>query len=154
MLPVRWADILVYGPDGQPQLVVEVKNRVAASPKWAAELRRNLAVHFGLDNAPYFLLALPDRFYFWKRPAELAAWLMVVEPGHVMEASAALAPFLPSGRDLETVTEAGLELLVAAWLQALIDAEPHADDGVDWWLRSSGLLDAVRGGTVKSQVLA
>ena len=65
MHPYR-ADIVVFGPDARPQLLVEVKNRSAASPEWAAQLRRNLAVHFGLTSTPYFLLALPDIFYFWR----------------------------------------------------------------------------------------
>ncbi len=57
------ADIVVHGPDGSLQLVVEVKNRPDASADWAARMFRNMMAHSVMPNAPFFMLALPSTFY-------------------------------------------------------------------------------------------
>ena len=71
---MKQADIAVYDPDGQLQLVVEIKNRLGASAEWAARLRHNLLVHSFIPRAPYFLLALPDFFIFGQTPCLRVIW--------------------------------------------------------------------------------
>ncbi len=61
-MSTRW-DLAVYDSQHQLVLVVEVKSIAGASPEWAARLRRNILAHGTFPNAPFFLVALPDRFY-------------------------------------------------------------------------------------------
>jgi len=42
--------IVIYDPRGELALVVEVKNKPRATPDWAAQMRRNLAVHLVLGD--------------------------------------------------------------------------------------------------------
>src|SRR6516164_7075471 len=65
-MSTRW-DLTAYNRDSQLVLVVEVKSKLDATPKWAAQLRRNILAHGTFPNAPYFLMVFPDRFYLWKR---------------------------------------------------------------------------------------
>ena len=64
------ADVAVYSPDNRLQLIVEVKKAPRATTKtrdWAELIHRNLLVHAGVPNTPYFLIVMPpDYFYLWK----------------------------------------------------------------------------------------
>jgi len=88
-------DIAVYSKDDQLQLVVEVKSKTAATADWAARMRRNLAAHLAIPNAPFFLLALPDHFYLWRR---LPAPLVVVPPDYDVAPAPLLARAVRRGR--------------------------------------------------------
>ena len=66
---IQVPDIAVYSPNNELQLIVEVKNKIGATPEWAANMRRNLSIHSIVPYSPYFLLALPDYFYLWKDPS-------------------------------------------------------------------------------------
>lgn len=60
-------DIAVYSPDNELQLIVEVKTQLGRSPDWANEVYSKVMDTPFLSEAPYFLLALPDRFYLWQQ---------------------------------------------------------------------------------------
>lgn len=151
---VDFADFVVTTPDDRAQLVVEVKRRLGASPEWAAALRRNLSVHGVLPHAPYFLLALPDRFYLWKDapPAALQG------PQYAIDARHELAPYTSTLRTPpDELSEQGFALLVQAWLGDLVAAAseiPARGGGTEQrvpaerrpWLVESGLADALRRG--------
>lgn len=147
-----YADIAIYGQDGQPKLLVEVKNKRGTSPQWAARLRRNMYAHGRLPHVPYFLLALPDRFYLWRNVAETYE---PVEPQYSADAQPLLRPYFErSGVSSDNVTENGLELAISTWLEKLARGYdrpviPEAEE----WLRTSGLLDAIKGGRVEVQAI-
>ena len=141
------ADIAVYGRDGRLQLLVEVKGRTGVSPDWAAEVRRNMYAHGALPPTPYFLMALPDRFYLWGsdggdedsdcRP-----------PDYQIDPASLLARYPRSaGPGAGQVSEWGLEIILRFWLDSLMGDPGEGAVPADYkWLRESGLYDAIRGG--------
>jgi hypothetical protein len=145
------ADIVVYSPDKELRLVVEVKGKQGASPEWAAQMRRNLLTHSAVPRAPFFLLALPDRLYLWKNGSEISD----ARPADfVVDSSQIILPYLDdpsistSNRNWH-----GLELIIASWLNLLTisqlseaGAAPH-----EKWLLESGLYDAIKNGSVETE---
>ena len=148
----HYADIAVYGRDGLLKLLVEAKGKQGASSEWAARLRQNMYAHGQLPHVPYFLLALPDRFYLWREVEDLH---MPIMPHYRADALPLLRPYLErAGTPSRKMTEQGLELAVSAWLEKLVGnhgqlASPQGGQ----WLHTSGLLDAIRGGRVEVQTL-
>ena len=151
--PTQRVDIAVRSADGRLQLVIEVKNRAGADAAWAAETRRNLALHPAIAAAPFFLLALPDHFYLWhnvSHPQDL------VMPDYDVDPAPLLAPYVGEGLHvLVGLSGAGLRLAVSAWISGLVSF------GLDQdlmplhyqWLLDSGLYDAIKGGTASVQAL-
>lgn len=147
----HYADSAIYGRDGQPKLLVEAKNKRGTSREWAARLRRNMYAHGGLPQVPYFLLALPDKFYLWRG---LQNPFDPVEPQYSADSRPVLDPYFKrSGISGSEVTERGLELAVSAWLEKLVRGHESAKSPESSWIRSSGLADAVRDGRVEVQAL-
>jgi hypothetical protein len=144
------ADFVIEAPDRGIQLVVEVKNTVAPSPDWPLRFLRNLFVHAAIPRSEYFLLALRDHLYLWRRPdPEKQA-----PPDFKGDTAAVLAPYLRSmqGR-LETLTGRGFELLIYAWLADLVAGTAPPSDTAKW-IEDSGLLESIRNGTIRSQIAA
>lgn len=139
------ADFAVYDEAGQLSTLVEVKNRVGTTAEWASSLRRNLGE--GLSAPNYFLLVTPDRIYGWKNERLEGS----VAPDIVADAQPLLRSYFEdSGIRATEISAQAFEMLVAAWLSELVrldDPPPGAA-----WLRTSGLLDAVRNGRVDCQV--
>jgi hypothetical protein len=147
------ADLAVYGPDGTLQLVVEVKNKPGPALEWAIQMRRNLLAHSLLPNSPYFLLALPDSFYLWKDGSPIS---YQSPPDYAIDAAEVLRPYLPpSIQSLETISEPGLELLVTAWLQDLLNTRLEREKVAPALrpLFDSGLYDAIRNGSVAIEAI-
>jgi len=147
-------DIAVSAPDERVQLVVEVKNVRGASPEWAAQLRRNLLVHGLVPNAPYFLLALPDRFYLWKAGATLPD---AVPADYTVDTRDVLGSYTDRlGLPLTDLSEPSLELLVTSWLHDLIDYDltGNGDTPLQHWLVDSGLYQAIKHGSVTTATSA
>ncbi len=149
---VKYADIAVYSPDDELQLVVEVKNRVEANAGWAAHMRRNMVAHLGMPRSPFFLLALPDHFYLWRG---LASPLDIAPPDYDIDPTPLLAAYVADApRALSIISEYGLALAVSSWLANLV--APDLDGGAlppdQSWLIDSGLYRAVKGGVVKPQL--
>ncbi|MFN2453249.1 MAG: hypothetical protein ABR577_03415 [Pyrinomonadaceae bacterium] len=147
---IRQADISVFSPDDKLQLIVEVKNKQGASPDWAANMRRNLFVHSVVPTTPFFLLALPDRFYLWKNanPVE------VVPPDYEIDPRPILRAYTDTHEHyLDKLSGYGLELIINSWLNDLLNtnltgetAEPY-----EKWLFDSGLYDAIQHGSVRTE---
>ncbi len=145
---VQKPDIAVYGAGGETVLVAEVKAKPRSSPEWAALLRRNLAAH-SLPQARYFMVATPDQLYLWAgKPLQSEP----VPPDISVGTRELFEPYL-SKADVAVsgLSEGGLELIVAAWLNELLGGygadrlPPSAAE----WFRSEGLLDALRGGRLE-----
>jgi len=140
-------DLDVYGPSGELVLGVEVKSRCGTDAKWAAEVHRNLAVHGFIPPSPYFLLALPDRFYLWTRET---AGDPDAAPTFEVDAAPLLAPYFRAAKlRPEDIRGPGqLEFVVFWLLHDLVEGPPAAQSQKERWLVDSGLLDSLRGGRV------
>jgi len=112
------ADIVVYSPDDQIQLVVEVKSEKGATDIWAAEMRRNLITHAAVPRSKFFLLALPDHFYLRRDSVSTD----VVPADYKVWAREALRLYLENMTPKEVSGES-FELLVRSWLSDLINSD-------------------------------
>jgi hypothetical protein len=144
------ADFVVEAPDRGIRLVVEAKNTIAPTPEWPLRFLRNLFVHATIPRSEYFLLALRDHLYLWRRPEPDGQR----PPDFVGDTAAILAPYLRGVPNrLETMSERGFELLIHFWLADLIaGTEPEPETAI--WLEDSELLDSIRNGTIKTQIAA
>jgi len=149
-MSTRW-DLTAYNRDNQLVLVVEVKSKLDATPQWAAQLRRNILAHGTFPDAPYFLMAFPDRFYLWKNPGSNHE---LIEPTYVIDARPILQPYFEqSDVTANQVSGQSLELIVALWLNEIMHKTPDEIDASQEWLIDSGLYDAVAGGSLDREVV-
>lgn len=137
-------DIVVYSPDGEPRLIVEIKRHVGASEEWARTLRRNLLVHGVLPAAKYFLLALPDRFFLWKDGDDDPEAMP-----HFTASTQVLKPYLGDWKP-EGLTDESLQLVIKSWLSDLAHGQLTPEEVPDHlqWILYSGLYDSIRDGRV------
>jgi hypothetical protein len=143
----RLADVIVYSPDNQVQLVVEVKSKKGATDEWAAKMRRNLLVHGAVPRSRFFLLALPGYFYLWRDNTSTD----LVPADHKVLAQEALRGYL-NGTNLEELSEQSIELLVSSWLSDLVGSHVTKEAMPELsWLFDSGLYDSVKGGLVETE---
>jgi hypothetical protein len=145
-------DFVVFSPDHQLLLVVEVKATPKVNEEWAAKLRRNLLTHGALPPAPYFLLVLPDHLYLWSQAGQLESVL----PDFRADTKKVLQRYLTrwqQSEGKEALSERGLELAVGSWLRDLTTPDHWAssDTSESDWLKPSGLPDKIRTGVVESQ---
>lgn len=150
----RYADIVAFDRSGQLVLIVEVKSKLGTSDEWAKRMRRNMYAHGLLPSVPFFLLALPDRFYLWKNAGSEA---QALEPTMKIDPAAFLRPYYDrAGVAPDELTGKTFELIVAGWLNAVIRADSLADlegDNLEW-LATSGLLDSLSGGRLDLEAAA
>ena len=146
------SDIEVFDNKGNLVLVVDTKNKLGTNSEWAAIMRQNMMVHGLLPSAPFFLLALPDRFYLWKsrQLSELE------KPDYEIDTAAILKTYSERiGADLQSLSGASFELLLISWLRDLIRQTKLTDTilahGTNDWLVESGLLEAIKEGIVVSE---
>jgi hypothetical protein len=145
----KHADIAVYDPDYNLQLVVEIKNLPAADNQWAIQMRGNLLFKYEMTpNAPYFLLALPDHFYLWTNSKGVGE---DAPPDYVINATAALTYFKPLPRPLTRLGRDGLEMLMNEWLRTVVATElQRTEVGQPLaWLFDSGLYNTIKQGEVR-----
>jgi hypothetical protein len=99
---------------------------------------------------PYFLLALPERFYLWKdAPPHLAS-----PPDYDVDAQQVLRPYLDKLQTpLSRLSENSFEHLLRTWLEDLIRSNVDRTQMVqsDKWLIESGLYDAIKLGIISTQ---
>lgn len=146
----RHAAITVYDKEGRLQVVAEVKSRIGVTAEWAAQLRRNLTMQGLVPHAPFFLLALPDHFYLWRRASDRSA---AIPPDYDADAAPLLAPYLDDDLRLSgRLSGAGLLLAVTSWLSDLvaIDVDGETLPAAETWLIESELYPAIKGGSVES----
>lgn len=142
------ADIEIIDERGVA-VVVDVRSQTGTTLDWAAQSRRSLAARSALPDAKFFLLALPDRFYFWvgKTNREDA-----VPPDFAASAELPLAPYLEGmGAEIRDLPYGSLDLFVSGWLTELA-CDPEgarlSEDAIVW-AKQSGFRDAVRRGRLK-----
>ena len=141
--PDNGIDFIVYDDAGRVILVAEVKRRLGTSEHWAARFRRNMLAHGLLPKALFFLIATPERMYFWKQDQHGIADEL---PGFTLDATKILKPYLDKlGKTSTAVGEQALELLVSSWLSdiARTDEACIRQDPSMQWLAESGLIDSL-----------
>jgi hypothetical protein len=142
-------DFIAYDDIGRVILLGEVKSRIGTSGEWAARFRRNMLAHGLLPKAPFFLIATPERMYFWK---EDQPGLAETPPGFTVDASRELKPYLEKlNRTKQSVGERALELMVFSWLKdiARTGDERVKQDPSMKWLADSGLLDSLENARIE-----
>jgi hypothetical protein len=148
------ADFIAYSPDGQIALIAEAKGRRNTSRSWATQLRRNLLAHGTVPTSRFFLLALPDRLYLWKDAGNASE---LVEPTYEIDAAPFFQPYYEAARvSPDQLTGQSFELIVTSWLRELVRSGMPADvpEPQQQLLLESGLLDALKGGSVAVEVSA
>lgn len=144
-------DISVFSPDNKLKLVVEVKGNRGANAEWASQFRRNLMAHEAIPRSPFFLLALPDRLYLWENGSEV---IDLRKPDFEVDSSPILGPYLESSPEsLNNNTSNSLELILASWLTLLTISHISNDEVAshERWLLESGLYEAIKNGSVKTE---
>jgi hypothetical protein len=141
--PTRDVDFVAYDDRGQAVLLVEVKSSHETSEHWAAHFRRNMLAHGTLPVARFFLIATPERMYFWRQD----------EPGSkedppqfIMDATKELKPYFEKfGQTPEKASGQTLELIVFSWLNDIAESGKSraGQDASLRWLSESGLLEAL-----------
>jgi len=150
----QYADILVFDKDHQLVLIAEVKHKRGTSAEWASRMRRNMYAHGLMPTSPYFLLALPDRFYLWN---DSGKGLDESEPMNEVDPSPFLRPYYAqSGTTPDTITGKSFELIVSSWLNEVLKAGGPEDlkDRNQDWLINSGLFERLSGGYVELEEAA
>jgi hypothetical protein len=143
-------DIVIESPDRRRILVVECTRNT--SSQQAVRWRRNFVAH-GLDSeVPYFLLAFPTSLFLWRANANIEA-----PPDFTAPAQGVLKRYLGSIADQPGgPLEESLEIAFSTWLSNLAHGvrQPDALSEADQMLVTSGLLETMRGGIFKTQVLS
>ncbi|HTS76220.1 MAG TPA: hypothetical protein VMG40_08455 [Bryobacteraceae bacterium] len=136
-------DFIAYDDVGRVILLGEVKSRVGTSGEWAARFRRNMLAHGILPSALFFLIATPERMYFWKQDHP---GLTEEPPGFTVDATKEFRPYLEKlNQTRQAVGERALELMVFSWLKdiARTGSERVKHDPSMKWLAESGLIDSL-----------
>jgi hypothetical protein len=142
----RW-DVAVYDRDDQLVLVVEAKTKRGAGKDWAANLRRNILAHGVYPNAPFFLIAFPDRFYLWTQSNTKLGYSL---PDYTIDAEPLLKRyFTQSGIDPQKVSGRSFELIVSSWISEIVNSDRLPTEK---WLIDSGLYATIAGGRLEHEV--
>ena len=151
LVETRAVDFIGYDPRGQAVLLAEANSRPGASGKWASQLRRNILAHGVLPQAPFFLIATPDRIFLWNHDGLGGA---ETPPDCVVNAREVFAPYFEKlGRPASQVSPEGFEFVVLWWLDDLSGSRlPMAREAPPMpWLTESGLLDSIRNARIEHQ---
>jgi len=146
-------DIAVFDRREQIVLAVDTRNLRHKGAEWAEGLHRHLAEYDNLPTSPYFLLAMPDRFYLWSngigRDDNHA-------PDYVINSAPLLRPFFEGITiDENEIDRHSFEMIVFSWLAQYVHAsETELINVKDLdWLRESGLAAAIARGRITYGVL-
>jgi hypothetical protein len=139
----KGTDLIAYDNAGRVILLGEVKSRVGTSEQWAASFRRNMLAHGTLPRALFFLIATPERMYFWKQNHSSVT---DEPPEFTIDAAKEFKPYFDRlEKTPQKIGEEALELLVLSWLTDIArtgDARAKKDPSVRW-LSESGLIDSL-----------
>ena len=139
----RGIDVIAYDQSGRVILLAEAKSRVGTSAEWAARFRRNMLSHGTLPKALFFMIATPERLYFWKQDHPDVS---DEPPGFTIDATREFKPYFDKlDKTSRDVSEQALEMLVLSWLTDIArtgDARFRNDPSMRW-LSESGLIDSL-----------
>ena len=146
-------DFIAYGSRGEPLLIVEVKSQRQTSGTWAGRFRQNLMAMGSLPAAPFFLVATPERLYFWRQDETNQADR---PPEFTVDAATELKSYFEKlGPGAEKLSRFALQSIIFTWLidisqpsgQARVRRDPSLQ-----WLSRSGLLDALSNAHIETAV--
>jgi hypothetical protein len=144
------ADFVVYSPDDQVQLIVEVKNSKGTTDEWAAVMRRNLLAHAMIPPSRFFLLALPEYFYLWTPDQSVEP----IPANYKVVSGEILKRFLDDAK-LEDLSEQSLEILVNSWLSEVIGSRLAKESSPELsWIFDSGLYESIKDGSIRAETAA
>ncbi len=161
-------DIAACSPNGEIQLVAEVKNKLNSSANWAKKVYNRAINNSVVSNAPYFMLALPDQFYLWKRNENFA---QTIEPHFALNPQKFIKPYLAAKslkiNDVGVVVEDEFrnepysviekhyrfQTIVKEWLSDIITLNSELPDELRYFLVSSGLYEKIRNGFVEVEAI-
>jgi hypothetical protein len=110
-------DFIAYDRQGHVVLLAEAKSRRGTSEQWAAGLRKNMLSHGLLPLAKYFLIATPERLYFWNQEHPERA---DAAPEYTIDAAREFQPwFQKLSLEPSDIGPEAFELLVHAWLNGI-----------------------------------
>ena len=145
----RRADVAVFDKSGNLQLVVEAKyiKPNEDTLNRAVQIRRNLLVHSGIPDSPFFLIVFPAHFYLWKKgiPDTYDR-----QADYSVGTESFLNSFPDKWRDsFESQSGFEFERLVSEWIKDLSSSNDasHIPD----WAQASGLYDAIKNGSVVTE---
>lgn len=144
----QYADILVYDRNGQVVVIIEAKSKFNTTKEWAAQMRRNMLAHNLLPAAPYFILALPDIFYFWNEPHlafESVNPMLQINPKPFLEPLAYIL-----NTSLNSISGQRFELIISTWLNNVLTSS--VEDLLrnnQRWIVDTGLFEKIAGGYIK-----
>jgi hypothetical protein len=145
VIPKRDVDFVAYDDRGQAVLLVEVKSSHGheTSERWAARFRRNMLAHGTLPAARFFLIATPERMYFWRQDDILST---EEPPQFTLDATKELRPYFEKfGQTPQKTSGQALELIIFSWLSDIAESglvRVNQDSSLRW-LADSGLLGAL-----------
>lgn len=142
----RRADVAVFDKSGNLQLVVEAKciGPNEATLNRAVQIRRNLLVHSGIPDSPFFLIVFPDHFYLWKKglPDTYDR-----QADYSVDTEILFKSFGEKWRNsFEPMSGLEFERLVSEWIKDLSNSNDTSK--IPDWARTSGLYEAIRNGSV------
>jgi len=144
-------DFALYDAHRRLVAVVETKTKRGTSPRWAAELRRNMLAHVPGLGVEFFLIVTPDRLYVWHTEKASGDSL----PDRIIDAQDILQPYVQrAGLNLSELSSVAFELVVSAWLSDIVGPESGGGGKDDTWFVQSGFRDAVRSGYVEYDLAA
>jgi hypothetical protein len=149
-IPRRY-DVAVYSPPGELSVIVQVQTNAPSDPAeasvWARRVHRNLRMAAAIAPAPFFfLVGYPEHLFLWRNPTALDVF---AEPTDALHGADVLGSFGdPPGGPAPNARALAAEQAVAAWLETLASASDLPGDAASQWVARTGLLDAIRGGTV------
>ncbi len=146
IMPVQHSgiDFVAYDREGRVLLLAEAKSRHGTSESWAARLRRNLLSHGILPWAKYFLIATPERMYFWKQGDPNVAEM---PPEFTIDAAKVFQPYFQKlHQEPSEIGPEAFDLLVLTWLTDIARSERTAKDDTSsaWLSEFSGSLQEAR----------
>lgn len=141
-------DLMAYDRNGQLVLSVDIRKSPTASPEWAAQFRKNVLAHGVYPVTPYFLIALPDKFFLWKNgnAADPES-----KPTYTIDAAPIIEPYLKgTNYTVNDLDRNALEFIISAWLGSLIyHGRPREEvKAKARWVVESGLYDVIDGGSL------
>jgi hypothetical protein len=142
----RRADVAVFDRSGNLQLVVEAKYLKPSEDTLhrAVQIRRNLLVHSGIPDSPFFLIVFPAHLYLWKKGSPDT----YDRQADYSVGTEAFIKFFADKSNTSNDYMSGdeFERLVSEWIKYLSSSNDSSK--IPDWAQASGLYDAIKNGSV------
>ena len=147
----NYSDMIIYGPNGQINLLIQVKNKRGTSHDWAAQVRKDILANKEIPETNLFLLALPDHFYLWKNSEKMPP---EIYPSHSINPNPLLTPYYKKiGIAPEKLSADSFELIIFSLINELKMTKTVSSDipkETRNWLLDSGIFNAINNGRISS----